>query len=100
MITVAGSRIQYPCIESLGDYGFQESDSMGTCPPDLVGGASLKNEETWWRVLSHYDAEYDSTQEIDMGLHTGWWHRRHSLHDNGPPVTTATSHISSGTTGT
>jgi hypothetical protein len=50
-ITVSRYRIQYPYIESVCDQGFKRRVHADT---------SIKNEDTWYRVLGHYDAKYDS----------------------------------------
>ena len=35
-----------------------------------------KNEATWYRMLGHYDAEYDTAPRVVKGQ----WHGRHSIH--------------------
>ena len=47
-ITVSFCRIQYPYIESVRDQGFGQSD---------IRRNFIKNENTWYRMLAHYDAK-------------------------------------------
>lgn len=58
-ITVTSSRIQYPYIESVRDQGFGQS---GVCR-----NFKTKNEDTWYKVLVHFDAEYDTAQRVFNG---------------------------------
>ena len=57
-ITVSDCRIQYPYIESVCVYGFRRRVYVDT---------SIKNEDTWCRVLRHYDAELDSIPRVFEG---------------------------------
>ena len=50
-IMVSDCRIQYPYTESVCDQGFKRR----------VYVDSSKNEDTWYRMLRHCYAEYDST---------------------------------------
>ena len=63
--------------------------SAVTASDRVVYADSSKNEDTWCKLLGHYDAEYDSIQEIDASLHTGWCYGRHFAHsdrDDNPNV--------------
>jgi hypothetical protein len=42
----------------------------------MYADTSIKNEDTWYRVLGHYDAEYDTTPRVFKG----WWNGRHFVH--------------------
>lgn len=61
-------------------------------------GTSLKNEGTWWRVLSHYDAENYTAQKIGFLTFTLGSGTDGTLYVNGPPTVTARSRTSIGTT--
>ena len=54
-IKVSYYRTQYPYTESVHDQGFGQS---GVCRH------FTKNEDTWYKVLGHYDAEYDATGRV------------------------------------
>ncbi len=41
----------------------------------VVHVETSKNEDTWYRALSHYDAEYDTTLKV----FDGWWLGRYSV---------------------
>jgi hypothetical protein len=49
-VTASCYRNQYPYIESVSGYGLKQ---RGVC-------RNFKNEDTWYRVPWHYDAEFDS----------------------------------------
>ena len=54
--------------------------------PEPVEGS--KKEVTWYRVLTHYDAKYDSTLRVFQKNFKGWWFGRHFIHfrdSNGYP---------------
>lgn len=36
----------------------------------------IKNENTWYQTLGHFDAEYDSIPRVFKG----WWSGRHLVH--------------------
>jgi len=54
---------------------------------------NLKTKETWYRVLGHYDAEYDTAQRVFKGQ----WCGRYSIR-TATPTATCMSGICTGTT--
>lgn len=57
-----------------GDYGFSLPNPVSIQPRvsptkvlDSAVYANLKTKETWYRVLGHCDAEYDTVQRVFKG---------------------------------
>ena len=80
--TVSRCRTQYPYVENISDYGLRWRTYAETS----------KNEDTWWSVLWHCDAEYDTALRVLEGQ----WHGRHAPHT----ATPTTTHVSGTCTGT
>ena len=54
----------------------------------MIYADTSKKEVTWYRVLTHYDAKYDSTLRVFQKNFKGWWFGRHFIHfrdSNGYP---------------
>ena len=81
-ITVSRCRTQYPYVENISDYGLRWRTYAETS----------KNEDTWWSVLWHCDAEYDTA----LRVFEGQWHGRHAPH-TATPTTTCMSGTCTGT---
>lgn len=80
--TVSCCRTQYPYVENIFDYGLRWRAYAETS----------KNEDTWWSVLWHCDAEYDTALRVINGQ----WYGRHAPR-TATPTTTCMSGICTGT---